>query len=234
MIDDWGTRPGTIAVAFIRQEYGTVAELERSSTWREHRELCDLCCAIHHLGQGGMLRTGADDLDSLQPNLAISNLCDRVSAFQCAVTSNGEPSDLRRVNRSRTPSTSCRVRRACRPLRARRCRTDWTHHRPEYHNLERSGKNGESLSRLLSDRGYRIERFTRYFNTSGFIWAARPTNTQDPQVAPDAALVTPVAAADAFADGVSQGDVYAANEAWRDARDRPRKSSRQRSRRRRL
>ena len=51
----------------------------------------------------------------------------------------------------------------------------------EYHNLERSGKNGESLARLLSDRGYRIERLTRYFNTSGFIWAARPLSTKIPR-----------------------------------------------------
>jgi len=34
------------------------------------------------------------NLDSLQPNLAINNLCDRVSAFQCAVTSNGERSEF--------------------------------------------------------------------------------------------------------------------------------------------
>jgi colanic acid/amylovoran biosynthesis glycosyltransferase len=44
--------------------------------------------------------------------------------------------------------------------------------RLEYHNLDGS-RNGESLSQLLEDHGYRIERFTTRLGTSGFICAAR-------------------------------------------------------------
>jgi FkbM family methyltransferase len=45
--------------------------------------------------------------------------------------------------------------------------------RLEYHNLDAPRRNGESLSRFLRGQGYRIERFSRYLTTSGFIWAAR-------------------------------------------------------------
>jgi FkbM family methyltransferase len=44
--------------------------------------------------------------------------------------------------------------------------------RLEYHNLDAS-RSGESLSRYLETRGYRIERFTRRLGHSGFIWATR-------------------------------------------------------------
>lgn len=45
--------------------------------------------------------------------------------------------------------------------------------RLEYHNLDAPTRNGEALSRFLEARGYHIERFTRYLNRSGFIWASR-------------------------------------------------------------
>jgi FkbM family methyltransferase len=45
--------------------------------------------------------------------------------------------------------------------------------RLEYHKLDAPGKNGEALSRWLGARGYRIERFTRRLNGTGFIWATR-------------------------------------------------------------
>jgi FkbM family methyltransferase len=44
--------------------------------------------------------------------------------------------------------------------------------RLEYHNLK-AAHSGDSLSGFLATRGYRIERFTRYLNSSGFIWATR-------------------------------------------------------------
>jgi len=47
--------------------------------------------------------------------------------------------------------------------------------RLEYHNLDGLRRNGKSLSRFLEVRGYKIERFTRYLNKSGFIWAVRGT-----------------------------------------------------------
>jgi FkbM family methyltransferase len=47
--------------------------------------------------------------------------------------------------------------------------------RLEYHILDAQSRNGESLSRWLETRGYRIERFTRRLKESGFIWAARTT-----------------------------------------------------------
>ena len=50
------------------------------------------------------------------------------------------------------------------------------HIRLEYHNLDAAKHNGKSLSSLLERRGFTIERFTNYRNTSGFIWAARPTS----------------------------------------------------------
>ena len=48
--------------------------------------------------------------------------------------------------------------------------------RLEYHILDDSRRNGESLARFLKSRGYRIERFTRRLNESGYIWATRPRN----------------------------------------------------------
>lgn len=46
--------------------------------------------------------------------------------------------------------------------------------RLEYHILDDSRRNGKSLARFLKSRGYRIERFTRRLNESGYIWATRP------------------------------------------------------------
>jgi len=55
--------------------------------------------------------------------------------------------------------------------------------RLEYHKLDAHGRNGEILSRWLKARGYRIERFTRRPNETGFIWATRTTPAvSDPQV----------------------------------------------------
>lgn len=48
--------------------------------------------------------------------------------------------------------------------------------RLEYHILDDSRRNGKSLARFLKSRGYRIERFTRRLNESGYIWATHPTS----------------------------------------------------------
>jgi FkbM family methyltransferase len=45
--------------------------------------------------------------------------------------------------------------------------------RLEYHNLPSIGRRGTDLAKFLQDKGYKIERFTRYRDESGFIWAAR-------------------------------------------------------------
>ena len=50
--------------------------------------------------------------------------------------------------------------------------------RLEYHNLDGGSRNGEHLRRYLQARGYRIERFTRRLNDSGFIWAARAAHSR--------------------------------------------------------
>jgi hypothetical protein len=53
--------------------------------------------------------------------------------------------------------------------------------RLEYHNLD-TKKNGESLSVFLQAQGYRIERFSRYRNSSGFIWATRTRSEDFPPI----------------------------------------------------
>lgn len=45
--------------------------------------------------------------------------------------------------------------------------------RLEYHNIDAANRNGDSLRQYLEARGYRIERFTRRLNDSGFMWAKR-------------------------------------------------------------
>ena len=46
--------------------------------------------------------------------------------------------------------------------------------RLEYHNMDYPNKNGDSLARFLEARGYKIQRFSQYRGSSGFIWADRP------------------------------------------------------------
>lgn len=45
--------------------------------------------------------------------------------------------------------------------------------RLEYHNLDTKERNGQALARLLTTRGWKVERFTTYRRISGFIWARR-------------------------------------------------------------
>jgi FkbM family methyltransferase len=209
LVDGQGTLAGTIAVVFIRREYGTVDNF---------RTIVDIGANIGSFAiYAAQSSPGATiycfepepaNFDSLKNNIDINGLHDRVSAFQCAVASNSGDRQLAVIdplsnsfhmvpvgaNMQTVPCTTLAaildnldleqidlLKLNCEGAEyeiLEGCPTDdfsrISNIRLEYHNLDAPGKNGESLSRLLRGRGYRIQRFTRYLNTSGFIWAARP------------------------------------------------------------
>jgi FkbM family methyltransferase len=209
LVDGQGTLAGTIAVVFIRREYGTVDNF---------RTIVDIGANIGsfaiYAAQSNPLATiycfepEPANFDSLKNNIDINGLHDRVSAFQCAVASVSGDRQLAVIDplsnsfhmvpvgasMQTVPCTTVgaildnlgldqidllklncegaeyEILEGCRAEDFSRI----SNIRLEYHNLDAPGKHGESLSQLLRAHGYRIQRFTRYLNTSGFIWAVRP------------------------------------------------------------
>ena len=208
LMDDMGALPGTMAVVFVRREYGP---LER------FRTIVDIgahmgAFAVHAAQSCPDARVYCYEPEQrnfglLQQNIGINGLEDRVSAFRLAVGSTighrnlsvGESlsnsfhiipdgassqtvrcTTLREIFEGHQLDTIDLLKINCEGAEyeiLESCsRADFdriANIRLEYHNLKAPKKNGESLSRFLELRGYRIERFTRYLNKSGFIWAAR-------------------------------------------------------------
>jgi len=207
-IDDQGHLAGTLAVVFVRREYGKVDQF---------RTIVDIGANVGsfaiYAAQSNPNATvycfepESVNFDSLTRHVAINGLDDRVLAFQFAVASSTGERELA-VSESLSNSfhmVSCGATMqpvACTTLGdifeqqqldtvdllkmncegaeyeiLEGCSNDVldriSNVRLEYHNLPSTRRNGESLARFLSSRGFRIERFTRYFDTSGFIWAAR-------------------------------------------------------------
>jgi FkbM family methyltransferase len=208
LVDDSGTLAGTIAVVFIRQEYGCLYQ---------YRTIVDIGA---HVGSFAVYAAQlcpdasiycyepeARNFSFLKKNIGLNRLEGRVTAVQCAVASHNGRRDLA-VSGSllnsfhiMAPGAGCEtvdcttlseilasqgletvdllkmncegaeyeILEGCSASDLNRI----ANIRLEYHNLDDEGRNGESLSRFLQNRGYRIERFSRYLNASGFIWATR-------------------------------------------------------------
>jgi FkbM family methyltransferase len=211
LVDGQGTLAGTIAVVFIRREYGTV---------HDFRTIVDIGAnvgsfAVYAAQSNPSARVYCyeperENFGSLTRNIGINDFEDRISAFRCAVGSECGDRELAvteslsnsfhmapaGANTQTVPCTTLRrildhhefdtldlLKLNCEGAEyeiLEECpRSDLdriSNIRLEYHNLDTAHKNGRSLCRYLRDRGYRIDRFTRYLNTSGFIWAARTLN----------------------------------------------------------
>jgi FkbM family methyltransferase len=203
-------RTGTLAVVFIRREYGS---LEHFQT------IVDIGANVGSFAVYAAqscpdakiycYEPERQNFASLKQNIKINELEERVSLFQCAVASCRGQRELAicgSVGNSfhAVPDTSTRQTVNCTTLSGiladqrlktidllkMNCEgaeyeilescseTDFeriTNIRLEYHNLDAQSRNGDSLSRWLETRGYRIERFTRRLKQSGFIWAVRTT-----------------------------------------------------------
>jgi FkbM family methyltransferase len=208
LIDATGALPGTMAVVFVRQEYGPLDRFRTIVDIGAHMGTF----AVHAAESCPDARVYCFEpeqrnFDVLQRNIGINGLEGRVSAFRCAVASSAGPRDLA-VGESLMNSfhiipdgASCQtvhcitlkeilaghrldtidllkmncegaeyeILEGCSCAEFERI----ANIRLEYHNLDAPNRSGESLSRFLEKKGYRIERFTRYLNRSGFIWAAR-------------------------------------------------------------
>jgi FkbM family methyltransferase len=218
LIDGRGSLAGTLAVVFVRREYGS---LER------FRTIVDIGAnmgsfAVYAAQSCPEARIYCyeperQNFELLKQNIDINQLGKRVSAFQCAVASHSGPRELA-VGKS--PLNSFHIVSGDASRQMVRCTTlrdifadqqletidllkmncegaeyeilegcseaDFgriANIRLEYHILDAQSRNGESLSRRLESRGYRIERFTRRLKESGFIWAVRATRaTPNPQM----------------------------------------------------
>jgi FkbM family methyltransferase len=214
MIDCSGTLAGTLAVVFVRREYGSLTPC---------RTVVDIGA---HMGSFAVYAAKScpnariycfepeqKNFSVLKRNIDINGLDGRVSVFRCAVASESGARDLA-VGGSLLnsfhipPANASRETVDCTTLHdifvnhglegidllkincegaeyeiLEGCpRGDFdriANIRLEYHNLDTASRNGDSLARFLRSRGYRIERFSRYGEGSGFIWATR-TNVDDP------------------------------------------------------
>jgi FkbM family methyltransferase len=209
LIDTTGTLAGTMAVVFVREEYG---RLERFRTILDVG--ANLGCFALYAAQRCpdakiyCYEPERRNFESLVRNLKINELAGQVSAFQCAVASSGRRRELAVTEESLRNSfhifppeatretvdcmtlpniletqklgtvdllkMNCEgaeyeILEGCSDADLRRI----TNIRLEYHNMPSLKRTGEDLAKFLQDRGYRIERFTRYLKVSGFIWATR-------------------------------------------------------------
>ena len=208
LVDDMGELAGTMAVVFVRREYGPIEDC---------RTIVDIGA---HLGTFAVYASQSSpdaliycyeperrNFDLLKHNIGLNKLKGRVHAFHCAVGASEGTRDLavgsslsnsfhvvpEPVNHQTVRCTTLKeiveshrldtidllkmncegaeyeILESCSDSEFKRIRNI----RLEYHNLKTPERTGESLSRFLTKKGYRIERFSRYLNTSGFIWAAR-------------------------------------------------------------
>jgi FkbM family methyltransferase len=209
LVDTSGTLAGTMAVVFVRREYGELAQF---------KTIVDVganlgCFAVYAAQRCPDAKIYCyepqkQNFASLQRNIEINGLTDRVSAFPYAVASKSGRRDLAVTAESLVnsfyiiPDESGRETVDCTTLgeilETHKLETidllklncEGTEYeileslssehlarisnvRLEYHNLEAQSRSGEWLVRFFRDRGFRIERFTRYMKRSGFVWATR-------------------------------------------------------------
>lgn len=214
--DETGALPGTMAVVFVRREYGPMERFRTIVDIGAHMGTF----AIHAAQSCPDARVYCYEPEPrnfalLQQNIAINGLESRISAFQCAVASSKGPRDLA-VGASLLNSFHIFPDGAgCQTVNCTTLKEIIERHhletidllkmncegaeyeilescscgdfdrianiRLEYHNLN-APNSGEGLSGFLATRGYRIERFTRYMNRSGFIWAGRALMALFPEI----------------------------------------------------
>jgi FkbM family methyltransferase len=206
--DEMGDLPGTMAVVFVRREYGPV---------KRFRTIVDIGA---HIGTFGIYAAQscpearifcyepeARNFELLNYNIRQNKLKGHITAYNSAVAStvgqrqlavghslsnsfyivpNGanhqsvqcttledilEDHDLDSIDllKMNCEGAEYEILETCSDDILRQIQNI----RLEYHNLDSGERSGESLKRFLISKGYRIERFSRYLNTSGFIWAAR-------------------------------------------------------------
>ena len=209
LVDNSGTLAGTMAVVFVREEYGRPDQF---------KTILDVganigCFAVYAAQRCPGARIicyepEPRNFDSLVRNLRINELADRVSAFPYAVASGDRQRELAVTQESlrnsfhivprdaRRETVNCttlseileiqkldavdllkmncegaehEILEGCASADLKRI----TNIRLEYHNLRNPKRTGETMAKFLQGQGYRIERFTRYRDISGFIWAAK-------------------------------------------------------------
>ena len=208
LVDGTGTLTGTIAVVFVRREYGSVADA---------RTILDIGAnmgsfAVYAARSAPTARIYCYEpvtrnFDYLQRNIDINSFGERVTAIRCAVAAQRGEID---IALSESPLHSFVIssgqfkheRVHCKTLREvldehglervdllkMNCegaeyeifdscsQADFQripNIRLEYHVIDPEKRNGDALARLFERQGYRIDRFTRYRNESGFIWATQ-------------------------------------------------------------
>jgi FkbM family methyltransferase len=224
LVDSTGGMEGTMAVVFVRREYGdldgftTIVDIGANiGTFAVHAALRNPDAKVY------CYEPEQKNFDCLVNNIEINGLGTRVFPFRRAVASQIGPRDLA-VGDSLSnslvivPDGATRQTVVCTTLRniletrklgvidllKMNCEggeyeilescTDReferiSNIRLEYHNMNAPNRNGRALSRFLEERGYRIERFTRYRNTSGFIWATRIVSASKADLAYDGSRV---------------------------------------------
>jgi len=207
-LDGVGDLPGTLAVVFLRREYGSVDRfltiVDVGANMGSFAVYAAASCPDARII---CFEPELLNFSILMQNLHRNGLHSRVSAYQCAIASAAGQRELALAESLRhsffmpteygeQQSVDCMTLReviddhqldtidllkmncegaeyeileGCAPDDLARVGNI----RLEYHNLDPTRRNGESLSKLLMRRGYKIDRFTRYMNTSGFIWATR-------------------------------------------------------------
>jgi FkbM family methyltransferase len=207
LVDGRGGMAGTIAVVFVRQEYGEVDQFKtivdigaNMGTFAVYAAQSNPDAHVY------CYEPEPRNFRVLQNNIDINGLNDRVVAFQSAVASDNSQRNLavgdsllNSFHIVPTGATSQTV--TCTTLKdiiathgldtidllkincegaeyeiLEGCPENLdriANIRLEYHNIRARNRDGESLARFLESRGFRIERFTRYMNSSGFIWAGR-------------------------------------------------------------
>jgi len=208
LVDSQGDLAGTLAVVFVRREYGPLASfrtiVDVGANMGSFALYAAQCCPDAKIY---CFEPEQRTFVTLKRNIDMNGLQGRVLVFQRAIASRAGPRDMSVVESLRSSfhisaaGAGCQtvqcvtltdilsdptietidllklncegaeheILEACSPAEFNRI----ANIRLEYHNLESPARTGKSLARLLERHGYRIERFTRYLNTSGFIWAAR-------------------------------------------------------------
>jgi FkbM family methyltransferase len=208
LVDGMGELPGTMAVVFVRREYGPMKEFRTIVDIGAHlgtfAVYAAACCPAARIF---CYEPEERNFDLLSHNISLNELEERVSVHQCAVASTEGPRELavadslsnsfhlapEKASHQEVDCTTLKaifaehrlesidllkmncegaeyeIIESCSDTELQRI----SNIRLEYHNLRADGRNGHSLMRFLQSKGYRIERFTSYLKTSGFIWAAR-------------------------------------------------------------
>ena len=208
MLDVSGTLAGTIAVVFVRREYGMMKEFRTIIDIGANMGSFTLYAAEHCPGARiYCYEPEPRNFECLRQNISINALENRVVAIQSAVASTSgrremamalsplhslvtldgaderqfvncmtladifskwalERVDLLKMN---CEGAEYEILGSCAREHLDRIRNI----RLEYHVLDAETNNSGSLCRLLENRGFRIERLTRYKGESGFIWAGR-------------------------------------------------------------